>query len=193
MNWHIFQEPMQYMFKKIQVRVTGEVKWKKVWPNNTSIQIFCPRVEPVELLKAIRAHTTRVFINPNMPVAEIYNTFPGELGLIGEEDPRWKVGLVNTTVQEPSAEVDSWHKILWTQCLYSLRVVHCWNKKTWRKHKILDVDLYQFGSNGSEKGMAFFLPRQYCTCKWFYLQSAELIILKTSVHNKSTFRRNIMF
>ena len=58
-----------------------------------------------------------VFINPNMAVAHIYNTFVGELGFISEEDPLRKVGLINTTVQELSAEVYSWHKILWTLVL----------------------------------------------------------------------------
>ena len=61
-----------------------------------------------------------------MAVVEIYNTFSGELGFTSEEDPPWKVGLVNTTVKEPYAEVDSWHKILWMHCLYSLGVVWVW-------------------------------------------------------------------
>ena len=47
------------------------------------------------------------FINPNLAVVEIYNTILGELGFISEEDLPWKVGLVNTMVQETSAEVDS--------------------------------------------------------------------------------------
>ena len=53
------------------------------------------------------AHSTWVFITPNMAVVEIYNTFPGEFGFISEEDQPWKVGLIDTMVQEPSAEVDS--------------------------------------------------------------------------------------
>ena len=46
------------------------------------------------------ARSTQVFISPNMAVAGIYNTFPGELGLISEDDPPWKVGLINTAVQK---------------------------------------------------------------------------------------------
>ena len=64
MQWHIFQEPMQYVFKKIQVHITGEIRWKKVWPNNTFIQKPCPHVETVAILKAMRAHNTRDFIQP---------------------------------------------------------------------------------------------------------------------------------
>ena len=80
MQWHIFQESMQYMFKKIQVYVTAEIMWKKVWPNNTSIQKPCLLVETVMLLKALRPCSTQVFISTNMAVVEIYNTFPSELG-----------------------------------------------------------------------------------------------------------------
>ena len=79
-------------------------------------------VETVVLLKAMGTHSMWVFIGPNMTVVGIYNSFPGELGLISEEDTPWKFGLINTTVQEQSAEVDSWHKILWMLCLYSLKV-----------------------------------------------------------------------
>ena len=37
------------------------------------------------LLKAMRARSTGVFISPKMAIAEIYNTFPGELGFVSEE------------------------------------------------------------------------------------------------------------
>ena len=111
MQCHIFQELMQYVLREIQVRVTGDIRWKKIWPNNTSIQTPCPHVETVVLLKVMGVCSTRVFISPNKALAEIYNTFPGEFGFISEEDPPWKVGLINTTAQEPSEEVDSWHKI----------------------------------------------------------------------------------
>ena len=116
MQWHIFLEPMHYVLKNIQVCVTREIRWKKVWPNNTSIQKPCPHVETAALLKSIGVRSTRVFHHPKH--AEIYNTFSDELGFISKEDPPWKVGLINTTVQKLSAEVDSWHKNLWTQCLY---------------------------------------------------------------------------
>ena len=107
------------MFKKIQVRVTGEIRWKDVWPNNTSIQKPWPRVETVALLKAERV----ALMSSNRTVEEIYNTFHGEFGFISEEVPPWKVGFSSTAVQEQSAEVDSRHKILCTHCLYSLGVV----------------------------------------------------------------------
>ena len=113
---------MYYVFMENQVRVTREIRWKKVWPNNTSIQKLYSHVETVALLKAIRDRLHSGFHKP-MVVAEICNTFPGERGFISEEDPPGKVEFINTTVQEPSAEADSWHKILWTHCLYSLGVV----------------------------------------------------------------------
>ena len=75
------------------------------------------------------AHSTRVCMSPNLTFAKIYNTFPGEHGFFSEEDPPWKVRIINTTVQVPSPEIDSWHKIFWTHCLYSLGVVRgcsCW-------------------------------------------------------------------
>ena len=89
MQWNIFQEPMQYVFKEIQVpvRVTGETRWKKVWRNNTTIQKPCPHFETLSFLKAMGARSARVFISPNMTVADIYNTFPDELDFFSEEDP----------------------------------------------------------------------------------------------------------
>ena len=77
---------MQYELKEIKVCVTGEIRWKEVWPNNTSIQKPCPHVETIAFLKAMGTCSTRVFISPNMAVVEIYNTFPGKLGFISEED-----------------------------------------------------------------------------------------------------------
>ena len=32
MQWHIFHEPMQYVFKKIHVCVTSEIRWKNYGP-----------------------------------------------------------------------------------------------------------------------------------------------------------------
>ena len=82
MQWHMFQEPMQYVFKKIKVSVTSEIRGKKVWPNNTSIQKPCLCVGTIALLKPMRD-----FISTNMALAEIYNIFPDELGSINEEHP----------------------------------------------------------------------------------------------------------
>ena len=114
---------MLYKLKEIQVCVTGEMRWKKVWPHNTSTQTPCPHVESITLLKAMEVRSTRVSISPNTSVAEIYNIFSGDLGFVSEEDPPEKVGLINTTVQEPSAEADLWHRVLWTHFVYSLGVL----------------------------------------------------------------------
>ena len=94
MQWHIFQQPMQYVFKKIQLHVTGEIRWEKVWSNNTSIQKPCPHVETATLLKAMgtcsigfssaQKWLLRKFITPSL------------VNFISEEDPPWKVGLINT-------------------------------------------------------------------------------------------------
>ena len=47
----------------------------------------------------LEVHSTRIFLSPNMAVAGIENTFFGELGFFSEENPPWKVRLINTTVQ----------------------------------------------------------------------------------------------
>ena len=97
---------MRKVFKKIQVRVTGEIRWKMVLLNDIHPETMPPRWNR-GFAESHGVRSMRVLISPNMAVVEIFNTFPGELGLISEEDRQWKFGLINTTVQESSDEVDS--------------------------------------------------------------------------------------
>ena len=95
--------------------------------DDASIQKPCLHVETEALLKPIGVPNTQVFVSLNMAIAEIHNNFSGELGFISEEDPLWKVGLINTTVEEQSAEVYSWYKIFWAHCMYSVGMIRVYS------------------------------------------------------------------
>ena len=43
------------LFEEIQERVTGEIRWKKLWPHKASIQNSCPHVRTVALLEDVGA------------------------------------------------------------------------------------------------------------------------------------------